>query len=33
MKWECIVNGACVIVLFGSLPLGERVPVWISGIN
>lgn len=24
---------ACVIVLFGSLPLGERVPVRISGIK
>lgn len=30
---ECIVRGACVIVLFGSLPLGERVSVRISGIN
>lgn len=26
-------ESACIIVLFGSLPLGERVPVQISGIK
>lgn len=32
--WEGVhCKRSCVIVLFGSLPLDERVPVWISGIN